>query len=45
MALSHFNPTFHFIAPKELEIPQEDTKSSWIKTISNTMSTQSLIQS
>lgn len=21
MALSHFNPTFHFIAPKELEIP------------------------
>ncbi|MFA8436109.1 MAG: aspartate carbamoyltransferase [Marinifilaceae bacterium] len=22
MALSHFNPTFHFIAPKELEIPQ-----------------------
>jgi len=22
MALSHFNPTFHFIAPKELEIPR-----------------------
>jgi len=21
MAMSHFNPTFHFIAPKELEIP------------------------
>jgi aspartate carbamoyltransferase catalytic subunit len=22
MAMSHFNPTFHFIAPKELEIPR-----------------------
>ncbi|MCT4615538.1 MAG: aspartate carbamoyltransferase [Marinifilaceae bacterium] len=22
MAMSHFNPTFHFIAPKELEIPK-----------------------
>ena len=23
MAMRHFNPTFHFIAPKELEMPEE----------------------
>lgn len=23
MAMRHFNPTFHFVAPKELEMPQE----------------------
>lgn len=41
MAMRHFNPTFHFIAPEELKMPEE-YKYTARSTILNTKNIQTL---
>ena len=46
MAMRHFNPTFHFIAPKELSMPDEYKlycRENWIKYIEHTEFNEEII--